>query len=102
MTLNENIPGPARLQSAIDFAIAHETTWSRDTTGVWGVHAADPPPWNRLLGPVAPRGPVSGAVLREGNLLASWGEPMRAGIELFRHRRRQLEPGSIRSGRWSW
>jgi CubicO group peptidase (beta-lactamase class C family) len=80
MTSNETIPDPTRLQSAIDFAIAHETTWSRDTTGVWGVHAADPPPWNRLLGPVAPRGPVSGAVLREGNLLASWGEPMRADL----------------------
>ena len=77
MDSNETILGPARLQHAIDFAVAHETTWSRDNTGVWGVHAADPPPWNRLLGPIAPRGPVSGVVLHKGTLLASWGEPQR-------------------------
>lgn len=69
--------GPAMLQAAIDFAIAHETAWSRDVGSGWGIHAADPPPWNRLLGPVAPRGPVSGAILQRGNLLASWGEPER-------------------------
>ena len=73
--------GPGtRLQAAIDFAIAHETSWSRDTRGEWGVHAADPPPWNRLLGPVAPRGPVSGVILRAGRQLASWGEPARADL----------------------
>ena len=77
MTSSANSPGSARLQDAIDFAVAHETAWSRDTGSQWDVHAADPPPWNRLLGPVAPRGPVSGAILHRGNLIASWGEPMR-------------------------
>ncbi|MBK5103684.1 MAG: serine hydrolase [Burkholderiales bacterium] len=72
--------GSARLQKAIDYAIAHETGWSRDTGEPWGIHAADPAPWNRLLGPVSPRGPVSGAILQGGNLLASWGEPMRADL----------------------
>jgi len=72
--------GSAGLQKAIDYAMAHETGWSRDTSEPWGVHAADPPPWNRLLGPVSPRGPVSGAILRDGKLLASWGEPMRADL----------------------
>jgi CubicO group peptidase (beta-lactamase class C family) len=70
----------AKLQQAIDFAVAHETGWSRDTGGVWGVHGADPPPWNRLLGPVSPRGPVSGVILREGKQVASWGEPARADL----------------------
>lgn len=69
--------GSIKLQGAIDFAIAHETAWSRDTSEPWGVHAADPPPWNRLLGPVSPRGPVSGAILHRGTLLATWGEPGR-------------------------
>ncbi len=73
-------PGPARLQGAIAFAIEHETSWSRDVGSQWGIHAADPPPWNRLLGPVVPRGPVSGAILRQGNLLATWGEPGRADL----------------------
>ena len=77
MSSKENHPAAAALQRAIDFAIAHETTWSRDASGVWGVHGADPPPWNRLLGPVAPRGPVSGVLLHKGKLLATWGEPQR-------------------------
>src|SRR5450830_1150424 len=77
MTSSASNPVSARLQGAIDFAVAHETVWSRDVGSLWGIHAADPPPWNRLLGPVAPRGPVSGAILRRGNLLVSWGEPKR-------------------------
>ncbi len=73
-------PESAGLQAAIDFAVAHEVAWSRDNSDPWGVHGADPPPWNRLLGPVLPRGPVSGAILRRGRLLASWGEPARADL----------------------
>ena len=80
MQSSANHPAPAGLQGAIDFAVAHETTWSRDTGGVWGVHAADPPPWNRLLGPVSPRGPVSGVILLRGKRLAAWGEPERADL----------------------
>ncbi len=80
MNLKDFPPASAKLQQAIDFAVAHETTWSRDTSGVWGVHAADPPPWNRLLGPIAPRGPVSGVILRKGRPLAAWGEPARADL----------------------
>ncbi|HUF22400.1 MAG TPA: serine hydrolase, partial [Burkholderiales bacterium] len=51
-----------KLEQAIQFAIDHEIAWSRDTGGVWGVHQQDPPPWNRLYGPVYPRGGVSGAI----------------------------------------
>jgi CubicO group peptidase (beta-lactamase class C family) len=80
LTAIPNTPASARLQDAIDFAIAHETAWSRDVGSGWGIHAADPPPWNRLLGPVAPRGPVSGAILQRGKLLASWGEPERSDL----------------------
>lgn len=72
-------PGaPAGLEAAIAHAIAHETPWSRDpAAGNWGVHENDPPPWNRLLGPVSPRGPCSGVVLRHGVQLAAWGQPGR-------------------------
>lgn len=68
------------LQDAVRFAIEHETTWDRDVSGVWGVHLQDPPPWNRLLGPVHSRGPVSGTIVRDGQILASWGEPRRADL----------------------
>ena len=80
MPSGANIPAPAALQSAIDFAIAHEVGWSRDNSEPWGVHGEDPPPWNRLLGPVSPRGPVSGVIMRQGALLASWGEPARSDL----------------------
>jgi CubicO group peptidase (beta-lactamase class C family) len=68
------------LEHAVQFAIDHETPWSRDVGPLWGIHHQDPPPWNRLLGPVHPRGPVSGTILLNGERLISWGEPQRADL----------------------
>lgn len=68
------------IQEAVQFAIDHETVWDREVTGVWGVHLNDPPPWNRLLGPVHSRGPVSGTIIVDGKTVASWGEPRRADL----------------------
>jgi CubicO group peptidase (beta-lactamase class C family) len=68
----------AKLRQAADFAIAHETAWDRDNSANWGIHNADQPPWNRLLGPVHPRGPVSGVVRVGGQQVIEWGEPHRA------------------------
>ena len=65
------------LDQAVAFAIAHETAWSRDGSTPWGIHQEDPPPWNRLLGPVYPRGPVSGTLRIGGKTIVSWGEPSR-------------------------
>lgn len=70
----------AQLQKAVDFSIAHETPWSRDNEDNWGIHNMDPPPWNRLLGPVHPRGPVSGVVRVGGQQVIAWGEPQRADL----------------------
>jgi CubicO group peptidase (beta-lactamase class C family) len=70
----------AQLQAAVDFALAHETPWGRDNNESWGIHHADPPPWNRLLGPVHPRGPVSGVVRVGGQQVIAWGEPQRADL----------------------
>lgn len=71
------------LAPLVDFAIRHETPWARDPGedgAQWGIHQADPPPWNRLLGPVSARGPASGVVRVDGVELASWGEPDRADL----------------------
>lgn len=68
------------IQQAVQFAIDHETPWSRETGDQWGVHHQDPPPWNRLLGPVHARGPVSGTIVLDGKTLTSWGEPERADL----------------------
>lgn len=69
-----------KLEDAVQFAIDHEVSWSREITDNWGIHGEDPPPWNRLLGPVHARGPVSGTVLLGGKTLVSWGEPDRADL----------------------
>lgn len=69
--------------AAIELAQAHETPWPRepaDDPSVWGVHHEDPPPWNRLRGPVHARGPQSGVVWQHGRELAAWGEPERADL----------------------
>ena len=56
-------------EDAIAFAQAHEIPWPRDPNADparWGVHHPDPPPFNRLLGPVHARGPQSGVILVNG------------------------------------
>ena len=73
-------PDPIQLQAAIDWSLSHETSWDRDNSDNWGIHNVDPPPWNRLLGPVHPRGPVSGVIRWRGQTLAEWGEPDRADL----------------------
>ena len=70
-------------QDCIAHALAHETAWPRDPAADpagWGVHHADPPPYNRLRGPVQARGGVSGVVLQGGREVAAWGEPDRADL----------------------
>ncbi|HEX7811305.1 MAG TPA: serine hydrolase [Burkholderiales bacterium] len=70
----------SNLEQAVQFAIDHETSWTREITDKWGIHHDDPPPWNRLLGPVHARGPVSGTIIAGGETLISWGEPNRADL----------------------
>jgi CubicO group peptidase (beta-lactamase class C family) len=75
------------LREAVRFAEAHESPWPRDPNAApvagrppWGVHQGDPPPYNRLRGPVHARGPQSGVVWQHGKELAAWGEPDRADL----------------------
>jgi CubicO group peptidase (beta-lactamase class C family) len=69
------------IDEAVAFAQGHEIPWPRDHAddpARWGVHHGDPPPFNRLRGPVHPRGGVSGVIQVRGNEVAAWGEPDRA------------------------
>ncbi|MDR5773561.1 MULTISPECIES: serine hydrolase [unclassified Caballeronia] len=68
------------LKRAIQFSIDHESKWDRNVDGNWGVHINDPAPWNKLLGPVHDRGPVSGAIALDGHVITTWGEPDRADL----------------------
>lgn len=70
-----------RFDEAIAFAQSHEIPWPRDPAADpahWGVHHADPAPFNRLRGPVHPRGGVSGVIRVNGEEVAAWGEPDRS------------------------
>lgn len=69
-----------KIEQAVQFSIDHETSWSREIGDRWGIHHEDPPPWNRLLGPVHARGPVSGTIVLDGKTLISWGEPERTDL----------------------
>ena len=80
MPYNSTFMNHNKLQQAIQFSIDHETTWPRDNGPGWGIHTLDPAPWNRLLGPVRPRGPVSGVIKLNGKTVATWGEPERADL----------------------
>ncbi len=73
--------------AAIACAQAHETPWPRRPAdpappgaAPWGVHHDDPPPFNRLRGPVHERGPQSGVLWQRGEPLVRWGEPGRADL----------------------
>src|SRR5690606_35117081 len=72
-------PDP-RFADAIAFSIDSETEWSRDADGEFGIHHLDPAPWNRLLGPLHDRGPVTGVIRLDGEEVAQWGDPHRADL----------------------
>jgi len=77
-TSRTDLCAAGRFDAALRFALAHETPWSREPGPDFGVHHLDPPPWNRLFGPLHGRGPVSGTLLQDGRTLLSFGEPARA------------------------
>ena len=99
---------------AIRYAQDHEVPWPRDPAAdpaKWGVHHDDPPPYNRLRGPVHPRGGVSGVIRVGGEEVAAWGEPERADLTFsvaktylallagVAHGRGLLDPGETISSR---
>jgi CubicO group peptidase (beta-lactamase class C family) len=66
-----------RLAAAVAFAHSAETPWSRDIAQVLAEGHFEPPPWNEVLGPVAPRGGPSGLVIVGGRVVAEWGDTHR-------------------------
>ncbi|MGO4736070.1 serine hydrolase domain-containing protein [Bosea sp. 2KB_26] len=73
----------AKLQAAIDFAKAQESTWPRsfyypDGRYVGLVEWNESGPWSEIVGPVRERGGPAGLILRGGRLVAEWGDTARA------------------------
>ena len=68
-------------KSLTDFIDNHQCSWSlqpEQGTAEWGMHLQDPAPYNRLLGPVFPRGKTCGLVEIEGRRVCEWGDTHRA------------------------
>jgi CubicO group peptidase (beta-lactamase class C family) len=67
----------AALETAAAFAQRHETPWARDLSTVIGTGFFEPPPWNEIIGEVAPRGAPNGLILHRGLIVAEWGDTSR-------------------------
>jgi CubicO group peptidase (beta-lactamase class C family) len=72
----------ARLDAAVEFALAHDSSWPQslyhaDGRYVGNVEWNETGPWSEIVGPVLPRGGPAGVVLKGGRLLAEWGDTMR-------------------------
>ena len=66
----------AALNDAIQFSIAHENQTFRDLL-LYAAITRTNEPFNTPIGPTTVRGPVSGLIVRNGYLVAEWGEPAR-------------------------
>ncbi len=64
---------PAALDRAVRFATAHESPWPRDLRAYLETGYFEPKPYCDLLGPIRGRGPPNGLLLRQGRVVASWG-----------------------------
>jgi CubicO group peptidase (beta-lactamase class C family) len=67
---------PARLQEAVDFAVANESKNPRDLAVSHALNEGREP-YDDAVGPFKERGPVTVVVVRHGYLVAEWGEPRR-------------------------
>jgi CubicO group peptidase (beta-lactamase class C family) len=73
---------PAKLQAAVDFALASESTWPRsfyhpDGRYVGNVEWNETGPWSDIVGPVVARGGPAGVILKGGRIVAEWGDTVR-------------------------
>jgi CubicO group peptidase (beta-lactamase class C family) len=68
---------PDAVAAAARHAGERETPWSRDLARMVAGDFEERPPWNETLGPVRPRGGPNGLLLRNGLLVAEWGDTTR-------------------------
>jgi len=68
---------PALVDAAVKFAIANETPRFKDLLLDQATTFGAREPFDTPIGPMKERGPVSGLIIRNGYLVASWGDPDR-------------------------
>ena len=64
----------ARLQVAVDYAQAHLTTQISEDPGLYLTERFEGIPHQEIVGPTAQRGGVNGIVLKNGYVVAEWGD----------------------------
>ncbi|MGK7368576.1 MAG: serine hydrolase domain-containing protein [Candidatus Halalkalibacterium sp. M3_1C_030] len=64
-----------KIREAIDFAKANESTNPRDLNIHLNTRTGEP--YNNIIGPVKERGPMTGMIIKNGYLVAEWGDPHR-------------------------
>lgn len=62
------------LEEAARLATENETPWPYDLKRHLEGGYFEPAPFNEILGPIRPRGPTNGLVLRSGRKVVSWGD----------------------------
>ncbi|MGH7700678.1 MAG: serine hydrolase domain-containing protein [Gemmatimonadales bacterium] len=65
----------AALVHAVAYAVTHETSAPRELDRMLAERFRGP--WDEIVGPVKPRGDPSGLVLRQGYIVAEWGDTRR-------------------------
>lgn len=71
------LEGDNRFADAVSFAEAYETPWDRDLGKVIGQGHFEPPPRNEIIGHVRPRGGPAGVIVKDGRIVAEWGDANR-------------------------
>jgi len=67
----------AKLKAAIDFAIAAESKHPRDMAEDQRTSFGAHEPMAEIIGPMKPRGDMTGVIVSGGYIIAEWGEPGR-------------------------
>ena len=62
------------MQAAVDYALSHETTQIPDDPGVYLRDRFEGLPYQEIVGPTAERGGVNGIILRNGYIVAEFGD----------------------------
>lgn len=67
---------PIQLDEAIQFAVQSESPYPKDATTIIPVSIAGEP-FNDIIGPVKDRGSLNGIIVRDGYIVAEWGDTNR-------------------------
>ncbi|MFD2827023.1 serine hydrolase domain-containing protein [Leeuwenhoekiella polynyae] len=78
-TKTDNAFSEESLQKAVDFALAHEYSGSRDLRQAI-LKGFEREPYHEILGPTKKRGGPAGMILKNGYLVTSWGDTQRVDI----------------------